>query len=211
MKMFKKIMAVVLTGALAVSMLTGCAISDKLAGDAFLSQMKAAGKGNAIETTYVKGTKANNKDATNGKVEYKLDKALTSAKAVVKAEAAKTTEDGIAAAVQAAVQAKPITDGTSSKAAVVFVTKLPSSATNKDNWFDTAARLNTALFGEKSTAAEPNKEGAYKKITGTTTKKAEITINYEVVEYKTLKEAGKTATKDVRYLVAVAAPSTVND
>lgn len=39
MKMFKKLMAVVLTGALAVSMLTGCAFTDKLKNDHVLDAM----------------------------------------------------------------------------------------------------------------------------------------------------------------------------
>ena len=50
MKMFKKLMAVVLTGALAVSMLTGCAMGDAMAESAMKSELNRLGKTNKIET-----------------------------------------------------------------------------------------------------------------------------------------------------------------
>ena len=43
MKMFKKLMAVVLTGALAVSMLTGCALGDAAASKALEKALNAKG------------------------------------------------------------------------------------------------------------------------------------------------------------------------
>lgn len=48
MKMFKKLMAVVLTGVMAISMLTGCAITDKLVSDAVKKAVSSIGNGASV-------------------------------------------------------------------------------------------------------------------------------------------------------------------
>ena len=49
MKMFKKLMAVVLTGALAVSMLTGCALGDAVRDKAVEKALESKLSGNGVE------------------------------------------------------------------------------------------------------------------------------------------------------------------
>lgn len=75
MKMFKKLMAVVLTGALAVSMLTGCSLSEMAKANAL---EKALNSGNAQgETKVVKYDHENGLDSKAVKVyedEFKKDK-----------------------------------------------------------------------------------------------------------------------------------------
>ena len=52
MKMFKKLMAVVLTGALAVSMLTGCALGDAAASKALEKALNAKGTQKTVTIDY---------------------------------------------------------------------------------------------------------------------------------------------------------------
>ena len=52
MKMFKKLMAVVLTGALAVSMLTGCALGDAAASKALEKALNAKGTQGTVTVDY---------------------------------------------------------------------------------------------------------------------------------------------------------------
>lgn len=52
MKMFKKLMAVVLTGALAVSMLTGCALGDAAASKALEKALNAKGTQETVTVDY---------------------------------------------------------------------------------------------------------------------------------------------------------------
>ena len=70
MKMAKKLLAVVLTGVMAVSMLTGCALSDKVAEKKLLDTLNVYGKADSIEykskdTVTISGTKYELKDAAS--------------------------------------------------------------------------------------------------------------------------------------------------
>ena len=70
MKMAKKLLAVVLTGVMAVSMLTGCALGDKVAEKKLLDTLNVYGKADSIEykskdTVTISGTKYELKDAAS--------------------------------------------------------------------------------------------------------------------------------------------------
>lgn len=65
MKMFKKIMAVALTAVMAVSMLTGCAVSDAIAQSQLKDAMKAAGAALDVEYEVVSGEKTINNTKVN--------------------------------------------------------------------------------------------------------------------------------------------------
>lgn len=127
MKMFKKIMAVVLTGAIAATMLTGCALGDAMAESAMKSELNRLGKANTIETTYEKGEKAN--DPAKYDLKAALDKTVKDVKALDKptvaaVEAVKTTTAG----------------------AVAYVREIPSSAKKASKWTKVADDLNANLF-----------------------------------------------------------------
>lgn len=127
MKMFKKIMAVVLTGAIAATMLTGCALGDAMAESAMKSELNRLGKANTIETTYEKGEKAN--DPAKYDLKAALDKTVKDVKALDKptvaaVEAVKTTTAG----------------------AVAYVREIPSSAKKASKWTKVADDLNADLF-----------------------------------------------------------------
>lgn len=177
MKMFKKIMAVVLTGALAVSMLTGCAISDAMGESAMKSELNRLGKKNAIETTYEKGEKANDKDKDG----YDLKAALTATKNAIK-DAAETSSIADIEAIK-----------TTKEGAIAFVYEVPSSSSKASNWTKIADKLNDALYA-----------GAYKKLSNND-KKATITVNYDTVSKKITNSNGKKVEKDFVVVVAKAA------
>ena len=111
MKMFKKLMAVVLTGALAVSMLTGCAITDKIVGNSAKKALETLCSAGGKDATFTEITSTSSE--TNKA--YK-----TASQAVEKAlkEAIKADKDAKTytlpselldsnAAVQAAIAANP--------------------------------------------------------------------------------------------------------
>ena len=119
MKMFKKIMAVVLTGAIAATMLTGCSLGDAMAESAMKSELNRLGKANTIETTYEKGEKANDP------AKYDLKAAL------------KKTVDTV----------KALDDGTTTTdGAIAYVREIPSSAKKASKWTKVADDLNANLF-----------------------------------------------------------------
>lgn len=127
MKMFKKIMAVVLTGAIAATMLTGCALGDAMAESAMKSELNRLGKANRIETTYEKGEKAN--DPAKYDLKAALDKTV---------KAVKDLDKPTVAAVEAVTTT---TDG-----AVAYVREVPSSAKKASKWTKVADDLNANLF-----------------------------------------------------------------
>lgn len=177
MKMFKKIMAVVLTGALAVSMLTGCAISDAMGESAMKSELNRLGKANTTETTYEKGEKANDKDKDG----YDLKAALTATKDAIKAKGDTATIDDIE------------NIKTTKEGAVAFVYEVPSSSSKASNWTKIAKDLNDKLFA--SAYKKPNTKGD----------KVTITINYDTVSKKITNSNGKKVEKNFVVVVAKAA------
>ena len=76
MKMAKKLLAVVLAGVMAVSMLTGCALSDKVAEKKLLDTLNVYGKADNVEYK-------SKKTVTISSVEYKLEDAASKIKSCV--------------------------------------------------------------------------------------------------------------------------------
>ena len=196
MKMAKKLLAVVLTGVMAVSMLTGCAMGDAVKEKAMFEQLKLAGKNNTTETVYKQDEKANNVDDTH-KTAYDLKSALTAAKAAVKENAKTKDAAGVENAAYTAVK------GTNTAAAFVYVVELPDSANKKDSWYSIASELNAKLINAST--------GAFQKANTDGTKNT-IVVNYDIVSCNVRKDASKeTPTEKASFLVVVAAPHNVND
>lgn len=129
MKMAKKLLAVVLTGVMAVSMLTGCALGDKIKENALVDALNYEGKKEATVVKYEEGTKANDTAKTG------LTEAMTDAKNKVKALADTSTAADVEAVT---VTANPV-------GFTVVVKELPSKATKQDSWSKIATDLHTTL------------------------------------------------------------------
>ena len=167
MKMAKKLLAVVLAGVMAVSMLTGCALSDKVAEKELLESLKVAGQGETPTVVYEKD-KSVTKAGTTDKID--LEKI---AKAAAKAAAKKT---GNAAAivngltftdsdkVVVAVVAKPTNDTERTKAANVVNTVLKDAAYAVETKVDGATTKKTIkVYADSFSAKESDAEGAKSK------------------------------------------------
>ena len=128
MKMAKKLLAVVLTGVMAVSMLTGCALGDKVKENALVDALNYEGKKEATVVKYEEGTKANDTAKTG------LTDAMAAAKKAVKALADTST----AADVEAVTISAPA-------GFTVAVKEIPSKATKQDSWSKIATDLHTVL------------------------------------------------------------------
>lgn len=88
MKMFKKIMAVALTAVMAVSMLTGCAFTDKLKNDHVLDAMSD------VASTYAKRDETITVDTIKFESKTSLNTELKNLLKDAKAEDVKAYEDG---------------------------------------------------------------------------------------------------------------------
>ena len=127
MKMAKKLLAVVLTGVMAVSMLTGCALSDKVKTNALVDALNYEGKKETTVVKYEKGSKAN--DDANSNLATEMSKAR---EAVKKADNTKT-----AAEVESIY--------TATNGYTVIVKEVPDKANKKDSWGAAATAIHTAL------------------------------------------------------------------
>ena len=128
MKMAKKLLAVVLTGVMAVSMLTGCALGDKTKENALVDALNYEGKKETSIVKYEEGTKANDTAKTS------LTEAMTAAKNAVKALADTST----------AADVENVTISTPT-GFTVAVKEIPSKATKQDSWSKIATDLHTTL------------------------------------------------------------------
>lgn len=88
MKMFKKIMAVALTAVMAVSMLTGCAFTDKLKNDHVLDAMSD------VASTYAKRDETSTVDTIKFESKTSLNTELKNLLKDAKAEDVEKYEDG---------------------------------------------------------------------------------------------------------------------
>lgn len=88
MKMFKKIMAVALTAVMAVSMLTGCAFTDKLKNDHVLDAMSD------VASTYAKRDEASTVDTVKFESKTSLNTELKNLLKDAKAEDVEKYENG---------------------------------------------------------------------------------------------------------------------
>ena len=127
MKMAKKLLAVVLTGVMAVSMLTGCALSDKVKTNALVDALNYEGKKETTVVKYEEGSKAN--DDANSNLATEMSKAR---EAVKKADNTKT-----------AAEVENIYTATNGY--TVIVKEVPDKANKKDSWGATATAIHTTL------------------------------------------------------------------
>ena len=127
MKMAKKLLAVVLTGVMAVSMLTGCALSDKVKTNALVDALNYEGKKETTVVKYEEGSKAN--DDAKSNLATEMSKAR---EAVKKADNTKT-----------ATEVENIYTATNGY--TVIVKEVPDKANKKDSWGAAATAIHTAL------------------------------------------------------------------
>ena len=128
MKMAKKLLAVVLTGVMAVSMLTGCALGDAAKAKALEKALNYEGQKEQTVVKYDEGTEANDASKTD------LTAAMAAAKKAVEAlEETKTVAD---------VENVTVTDPAGF---TVVVKEIPSKATKRDSWGAIATSLHTTL------------------------------------------------------------------
>lgn len=152
MKMFKKLMAVVLTGALAVSMLTGCALSDAIAENKAKDALENAWRTEKNETV----------DFKSGS----FDSVVKQVKADIKAGTTKVADD------------TALVVATNDSNYTVVVVAEPKSATKLDNWKNLAKKVLDAATGSESgangiyTTTGSNKKAKVDVITGVEGKNA---------------------------------------
>ena len=127
MKMAKKLLAVVLTGVMAVSMLTGCALSDKVKTNALVDALNYEGKKETTVVKYEKGSKANDDAESN------LATEMSKAREAVK----KADNTNTAAEVESIY--------TATNGYTVIVKEVPDKANKKDSWGAAATAIHTAL------------------------------------------------------------------
>ena len=123
MKMAKKLLAVVLTGVMAVSMLTGCALSDKIKTNALVDALNYEDKKESTVVKYDEGSVAN--DSAKTKLSTEMDKAR---KAVKDAANTKTV-------------AEVESIYTANTGYKVVVKEVPDKANKKDSWGDAATDI----------------------------------------------------------------------
>ena len=133
MKMAKKLLALVLTGVMAMSVLTGCALSDKVKANALVDALNYEGNKETAVVKYEKGSKANDEAKSN------LATEMSKAREAVKKAASDKT----------ATQVESIY--TATKGYIVVVKEVPNKANKKDSWGAAATAIHTAL---KNTAVK---------------------------------------------------------
>ena len=139
MKMAKKLLALVLTGVMAVSMLTGCALSDKVKAEAIEDALNSNGvQGDKITVTY-----KYNKDLNDEAEKVWTDSTLMNKK--VSAEVKTLTKAEI-----------------SSKNYGYLVVKVPEDAKKNLSWVNSAKAVNTALTSKIDTWENKDTTGKIK-------------------------------------------------
>ena len=172
MKMAKKLLALVLTGVMAMSVLTGCALSDKVKANALVDALNYEGNKETAVVKYEKGTKANDDAKSNLATEMSKARA-----AVKKADNTKTATD-----VESIY--------TASAGYVVIVKEVPNKANKKDSWGSVATDIHTALKNATT--------GAYKG----GSKKDTIVVDIDFVNDHEVKNGTKTEKTDFVIVVA---------
>ena len=127
MKMAKKLLALVLTGVMAMSVLTGCALSDKVKANALVDALNYEGNKETAVVKYEKGSKANDDAKSN------LATEMSKAREAVK----KAASDKTATEVEAIY--------TATSGYIVVVKEVPNKANKKDSWGAAATAIHTAL------------------------------------------------------------------
>ena len=127
MKMAKKLLALVLTGVMAMSVLTGCALSDKVKANALVDALNYEGNKETAVVKYEKGSKANDDAKSN------LATEMSKAREAVK----KAASDKTATQVEAIY--------TATRGYIVVVKEVPDKANKKDSWGAAATDIHTTL------------------------------------------------------------------
>ena len=127
MKMAKKLLALVLTGVMAMSVLTGCALSDKVKANALVDALNYEGNKETAVVKYEKGSKANDEAKSN------LATEMSKAREAVK----NATSDKTATQVESIY--------TATNGYIVVVKEVPNKANKKDSWGAAATAIHTAL------------------------------------------------------------------
>ena len=167
MKMFKKIMAVALTAAMAVSMLSGCAFTDKLKNDHVLDAI------GDVASTYVKKNE-------NTKVETVKFESKSSLNTELKNLLKDATAEDIATKYEGGL----VTDDGKYIVTAVEVEKSTSSVSDFKNY---ALELLAGLYQEKTVKADLSTDGktatvkAGVKVDGFKNTKTNKTVYYAVV------------------------------
>ena len=138
MKMAKKLLAVVLAGVMAMSMLTGCALSDKVKAEAIEDALNSEGVQGTVDVTY-----KYNKDLND-----EAEKIWTDADLMNKAVSAETT-----------TLTKAVI-GTKNYGYVVV--KVPEDAKKNLSWVASAKKVDDALNGKIDTYANSANDGKVK-------------------------------------------------
>ena len=139
MKMAKKLLALVLTGVMAMSMLTGCALSDKVKAEAIEDALNSNGvQGDKITVTY-----KYNKDLNDEAEKVWTDSTLMNKK--VSAEVKTLTKAEI-----------------SSKNYGYLVVNVPEDAKKNLSWVNSAKAVNTALTSKIDTWENEDTTGKIK-------------------------------------------------
>ena len=139
MKMAKKLLALVLTGVMAMSMLTGCALSDKVKAEAIEDALNSNGvQGDKITVTY-----KYNKDLNDEAEKVWTDSTLMNKK--VSAEVKTLTKAEI-----------------SSKNYGYLVVKVPEDAKKNLSWVNSAKAVNAALTSKIDTWENKDTTGKIK-------------------------------------------------
>lgn len=153
MKMFKKLMAVALVGVMALSMLTGCAVTNAIAEDKAEKALE-----NACKT--VTGETVNFKSLSVG----------SSVTSPVKAD----IKNGIILLKDGETYAKTVKSG--DKVYTVVVVTEPESATKIENWKHTALNVMTAAIEQ---GKKDQTEGIYLEGTNDKTAKVNVIVGLE--------------------------------
>ena len=138
MKMAKKLLAVVLAGVMAMSMLTGCALSDKVKAEAIEDALNSEGVQGTVDVTY-----KYNKDLND-----EAEKIWTDADLMNKEVSAETT-----------TLTKAVI-GTKNYGYVVV--KVPEDAKKNLSWVASAKKVDNALNGKIDTYANSANDGKVK-------------------------------------------------
>ena len=139
MKMAKKLLAVVLTGVMALSMLTGCALSDKAKAEAIEDALNSNGvQGDKITVTY-----KYNKDLNDEAEKVWTDSTLMNKK--------------VTAEVKTLTKAK-----INNKNYGYLVVKVPEDAKKNLSWVNSAKAVNTALTSKIDTWENKDTTGKIK-------------------------------------------------
>ena len=180
MKMAKKLLAVVLTGVMAVSMLTGCALGNLKNENALLKTLNVYGKADKVEYK-------SKDEVTISSTKYELKKAAENIESCVKDSTIKGQDVADATALKTNLEAAYATKDASNSGKYVFV--VCEMGKGKNAWSAAAKTANDTLK-----TAKPMDPAADTKV---------VPVYVEAITAN-VKMTGDTAAKDHNFVVVVA-------